>query len=107
MRATQARTVRYGLAHVSAEPLRHQHDQRQHGEGDQREPPVHRDQHDHDAEQREDVAEDRDDAGREHVVEDVDVRGHARHQPPDGIAIVELEVDALQVRVDLHAACRT
>ena len=61
------------------------------------------DEHDHDAEQREDVAEDRDDAGREQVVEHVDVGRHPRHQPADGIAIVELQVDALEVTVDLHA----
>ena len=69
MRATQVAHRAVGLAHVPAEPLRHQRDQRQHGEGDHRQPPVHRDEHDHDAEQREDVAEDRDHAGREHVVD--------------------------------------
>ena len=77
-------------------------DQRQHRERDQRQPPVHRDQHDHDADQREDVAEDRDDAGGEQLVQHVDVGRHARHQPADRIAVVELQVEPLQVPVDLH-----
>ncbi len=91
------------LAHVPAEPLRHDDDERQNRERQQRQAPVHPQQHDHDAEEREDVAEDRDDAGREHVVEHVDVRRDARHQAADRVAIVELDVDALQVTVDLHA----
>ena len=58
-------------------------DQRQHRERDQRQPPVHHDQHDHDADQHEDVAEDRDDARGEQVVQHVDVGRHPRHQPAD------------------------
>ena len=60
-------------------------------------------QHDHDADEREDVAEDRDDAGGEQVVQHVDVGRDPRHQPADRIAVVELQVEALQVPVDLHA----
>ena len=107
IRATHARTVRY-----DSRTLRRNHcvtsdDQRQDGERYEREPPVHRDQHDHDAEQREDVAEDRHHARREHVVEHVDVGRHARHQPADRIAVVELQVDALQVARKSASACRT
>ncbi len=91
------------LANVLPEPLRDQHDERQDRERQQRQPPVHHDQDDHDAEEREDVAEDRHNAGSEKVVEDVDVCRHPRHQPADRIAVVELQVDALQVLVDLHA----
>ena len=53
--------------------------------------------------EREDVAEDGDDAGGEHVVDHVDVGRHARHQPADRIAVEELQIEALQVLVDLHA----
>ena len=83
------------------EPLGHEHDQRQHREGEQREPPVHHDQHDHDANEREDVAEDRDDAGGEEIVQDIDVGRHSSHQTADGIAIVELQIEPLQMLVDL------
>ena len=91
-----------GLAHVRAKPLRDHGNQRQHEEAGQREAPVHPEHHDHDAGQREDVAEDGDDAGREQLVEHVDVAGHARHQPADGVAVVEPQVQPLQVRVQLH-----
>ena len=91
-----------GLAHVRAEPLGDHGDQRQHEEAGQRQAPVHAEHHDHDPGQREDVAEDGDDAGREQLVEHVDVAGHARHQPADGVAIVEPQVQPLQVRVQLH-----
>ena len=103
IRAIQVAHGPVRLADVAAEPLRDEDDERQDGEGHEREPPVHRDEHDHDAGEREDVAEDRDDAGREQVVEHVDVGRHARHQPADGVAVVELQVEALQVPVDLHA----
>ena len=102
MRATQPRTSRYDSRDVAAEPLRHQHDQRQHREGDQRQPPVHP-QHDaDDADQHERVAEHRDHAGREQLVERVDVARDARHQPADRVAIVVGHVEPLQVAVDRH-----
>ena len=91
-----------GLADVPAEPLRDQRDQRQHRERHQRQPPVHPQHHGHDADEREDVAEDRHDARGEEVVQDVDVRGHARHQPADRIPIVVADVEPLQVAVDPH-----
>ena len=92
-----------GLAHVPPEPLRQDENQRQHREGDQRKPPVHPQQRHHDADEHEQIAERRDDARREQIVDDVDVGRHARHQPPDGIAIVERQIQPLQMRVDLHA----
>ena len=91
------------LADVAPEPLRDEDDERQHGEGDQRQPPVHPQHHAHDADEREHVAEDRDDAGREQIVQHVHVGGDARHQPADRIAIVVLQVEPLQVAVDRHA----
>ena len=102
IRAIQPRTTRYDSRTLRAEPLRDQRDQRQHRERDQRQPPVHPQHHGHDADEREDVAEDRDDARGEEIVQDVDVRGHARHQPADRIAVVVAEVEPLQVAVDRH-----
>ena len=48
-----------GLAHPAAEDPRREPHQRDHGEGDQREPPVEGEHHRHDRDQREGVAEDR------------------------------------------------
>ena len=56
----------------------------------------------HDAGQREHVAEDGHHAGGEQIVQDVDVRGHPRHQPPDRIAVVVAQVEPLQMAVDRH-----
>ena len=83
--------------------MRRQRDERQHGERDERQPPVHQEHRRHDADEHEHVAEDRDDARREQIVERVDVGRDARHQPADRIAIVEAEVEPLQVAVHLHA----
>ena len=88
---------------MPSEPLRHHHDERQHREGDERQPPVHDDEDDHDAEQREHVAEDRHDAGGEEIVQNVHVGRHAGHQAPDRIAIEESHVEPLKVLVDLGA----
>ena len=66
-------------------------------------PPVHPQQRHHDADEHEQIAERGDDARREQIVDDVDVGGHARHQPADGIPVVERQVEPLQMRVNLHA----
>ena len=58
--------------------------------------------HDHDADEREHVAEDRDDARREQVVQHVHVGRDARHQPADRVAVVVAQIEPLQVAVDLH-----
>ncbi len=52
--------------------------------------------------EREHVAEHRDHAGGEQLVEHVDVGRDARHQPADRIAVVEPQVEPLQVPVHLH-----
>ena len=52
--------------------------------------------------EREHVAEHRHHAGREQLVQHVHVARHPRHQPADGIAIVEPQVEALQVPEDRH-----
>ena len=91
------------LAGIAAEPLRDHGDQRKDRKRDQRQPPVHDHEHDHDARQHEHVAEDRHDAGREHVVQDIHVGRDPGHQAADRIAVVELHVQLLQVPVDLQA----
>ena len=90
------------IAHVSAEPLRDEDDQRQHREGDQRQLPVHPQHHAHDADEREHIAENRDHARREQIVQHVDIRGDARHQASDGVPVVILQIEPLQVPVNRH-----
>ena len=90
------------LAHVLAEPQRRQGDERQDREGDERQAPVHQEHRRHDADEDEDVAEDGDQSRREQIVEGVDVGRDPRHQPADRIAVVEAEVEPLEVAVDLH-----
>ena len=90
------------LAHVLAEPHRRQRNERQDGEGDQRESPVHEEHRRHDADEHEHVAEDGDESRGEQIVERVDVGRDPRHQPADRIAIVEAEVEPLEVAVHLH-----
>ena len=102
IRAIRPRTTRYDSRTLRAEPLRDERDERQHREGDEREPPVHPQHHDHDADQREDVAEDGDDAGGEQIVQHVHVGGDARHQAADRVAVVVAQIQPLQVPVDRH-----
>ena len=54
-----------------------------------------------------DVAEQRDDAGGEQLVEHVDVAGHARHQPADRVAVEERDRQPLEMREQLRAAGRS
>ncbi len=65
--------------------------------------PVHPEEHADDADEDEDVAEDGDEAGGEEVVERIDVGRDPRHETADGIAIEELQIEALQVPEDLLA----
>ncbi len=51
----------------------------------------------------EDVFEDGEDAGGEHLVEGVDVGGEAGDEAADGVAVEEGDVHALQVAEDLAA----
>jgi hypothetical protein len=91
------------LAGVAAEPLRDDNNQRNDCQCNQGKAPVHHEQDDGDADQHEHVAEDRDDACGEQIVQHVDVGRDPRHQAADRIAIVEADVEALQMLVDLHA----
>ena len=91
------------IAHRLAEDQGGPEDQRQHGKGNQRQPPFHP-QHDRDdSHQHEDVLEDGDHAGGEHLVQCVNVRGYARDQPPHGVFVIEADVHVLQVAEDLAA----
>jgi hypothetical protein len=88
------------LADVAAEPLGDEHDQRQHDERHDRQPPVHPQHRRHDADEHERVAEHRHDTRREEIVQRVHVGGDARHQAADRITIVVAQVQPLQVPVD-------
>ena len=103
MRATQRRTSRKVAREPRPEPVGHHEEERDHGEGDEGQLPVHGQHHAHDPEEREEVAEDGDHAGGEELVDGVHVGGHARHQPADRVLVEEADVQPLQVRVDLAA----
>ena len=75
----------------------------QHREGHESEPPVEGQHHPHDPEEREEVAEDRDDARREELVHGVHVGRDPRDQPPDGVLVEVGDVQALEVAEDLRA----
>jgi hypothetical protein len=91
------------VADFVAEFLCCEDDEGENGERDQREYPAHG-KHDADDEgQREYVFEDGEDAGGEHFVERVDVRGDARDETADGVAIEEGDVQALDVAENLRA----
>ena len=92
-----------GVADTFAEDAGDEDDDRQDGEGDEREPPVHAQHHEDDAEQDEDVLEDCEDAGGEHLVQRVHVGGEAGDEAADGVAVEEGNVHALQMAEDLGA----
>jgi hypothetical protein len=74
-------------ARLSPEEIDQQHHHRQHRQRHQRELEVDR-QHDaDDADQRDQVHDHRDRTGGEHLVDDVDVGGHARDQAADGVVV--------------------
>ena len=91
------------LAHAVAEEAGDEEDDRQDGEGEQRQPPAHAQHDDDDEGEDEEVFEDGEDAGGEHLVEGVDVGGDAGDQAADGVAVEEGDVHALQVAEDLAA----
>ena len=95
------------LAHRLAEERGRIEDERQHGEGDQRQPPAHVQHDGENAGQHEDVFEDGDHAGGEHFVQRVHVAGDARDQAADGILVEEGDVQPLQMAEDLRCADRT
>ena len=76
-----------GAAHPAAEEDRRAEEQRQHREGDEREPPVDGEHRGDDADHGEQVAEDRDRPAGEELLEHLDVAADARHQPAGGVAV--------------------
>ncbi len=73
------------------------------GEREQGERPAHPQHDDDDEGEDEDVFEDGEDAGGEHLVERVDVGGDAGDEAADGVAVEEGDVHALDVAEDLAA----
>ena len=74
---------------------------RQNRERHERNTPVEVDEYTHDADEHENVAEDRDHARREQLVERIDVRGNAGDQTSHRILVEIRRVKLLQVRKDL------
>ena len=72
-------------------------------EGQQRQLPVHIQHHHHDAQEREEIPEDRYHPGREEVVQHIHVGGHPGHQAAHGVAIEKGHFQPLQVQEDLLA----
>ena len=92
-----------GVAHVFAKDAGHRQDERQHGKGDQGQPPVHAQHDDHDQDENENILEDGKDPGGEHLVQRVHIAGQPGDQAPHGIAVEKAYVHALDVAEDLAA----
>ena len=91
------------LAHVVAEDARDDENERQHGKGQQRQPPVDGEHHDGHDGQHEEVVDDGQNAVGEHVVDGVHVGGQARDQAAHGVDVEEAHVHALHVAEDVAA----
>ena len=86
-----------------AEDVRREDDERDDGQGEQRQGPGHPEHDGDDINERDDVLEDGEDARGEHLVDGVDVRGDAGDEPADGVAVEEADVLVLDVAEDLPA----
>ncbi len=103
MRAIAERIRRYESRTCLRKTSRHNQDQRQHGKGDQRQPPVHP-QHDGDNQnQNENVLEDGKDPRGKHLVQRVHIAGQPGDQAPHRIAVKKADVHPLDVAEDLAA----
>jgi len=92
-----------GIAHPVAKDLGRNYDERQHRKRDERQLPVHA-QHDaQNSEEHEQVFEDGNDAGGEHLIQRIHVGGNAGHETSHGVLIEESNVEALQMAKDLAA----
>ncbi len=91
------------VANIAAEDLGDVEDGRDDGEGEERERPAHPQHDENDEEENEDVFEDGEYAGGEHLVEGIDVRGDAGDELADRVVIEERGLHALQVAEDLAA----
>ena len=92
-----------GVAHAVAEDPGCDHDQRQHGKGGQRQPPVLPHHHRADAQQHDGVVGHGRDTGGEQIVQRVDVRRHARYQAPHRAAVEETHRQALHALEDFFS----
>lgn len=80
-----------GLAGAHPEALRGPEDQREDGERDQGQTPVHVEHDDHDADEHEEVAEHRYNPGGDEFVQRVHVVGDPRDQSAHRVAVVEAD----------------
>ena len=79
-----------GPSHATGPEEQEDHQDGQHGDGDDRELPVdENERHDHDAE-ADHVSDGLQDAGADHLLQDLDVRGNAGHDAADFGIVVEL-----------------
>ena len=90
------------VPHHAPEVRGERDDHRQGREGHEREAPVQDEHRRRDANEHEDVAEDRDDSTLDHVDQRVDVVRDPRHQPPDGVAVEEPEREELEMAEQLE-----
>jgi len=97
IRARRIRIARNDCRIVFLEIKGERDDDRERRIGDEREAPVEEEQHHRDADEHQEVAEDRDDALRDHVRERVDVVRDPGHEPADRVAVEERERERLQV----------
>src|SRR6266576_5396227 len=92
-----------GITHLVAENLGREDNEWQHGEGDQRQLPIHAEHDPEDPCEHEEVFEDRDHARGEHFVQSVDVGSNARDESPHWVLVIEGDVHALEVAENLAA----
>ena len=91
------------LGHRAPENRRRQNDQRHRQQHHQREPRAHAEHDGHNQRQHQHIAENGHQTGSEQVVEHVYVRGDARHQPAHRVAVVESQIQPLQMLHELLA----
>ena len=91
------------VADVLAEDLGDVEDRRDDRDGEQGEGPAHAQHDDDDEGEDEDVFEDGEDAGGEHLVEGVDIGGDASDEAAYGVAVEEGRRHALEMAEDLAA----
>ena len=103
MRAVACALAAVAVAYVAAEDACYIKDGRDHRDGEQCQRPAHLQHDDDDEDEHEDVLEDRQHAGGEHLVERIDIRGDAGYQLADGVMVEEGGRHALQVAEDLAA----
>ena len=81
----------------------HRQDKRQHGKGDQGQPPVHAQHDDHDEHENENILKDGKHPGGKHLVQRVHIAGQPGDQAAHGIAVEKAYVHALNMAENLAA----